>query len=99
MSAMNANEWGARVERGEITESNGRQYKVKSHDRDGVITPWISVLEINPKITAGVTHDQGGSSVNETLTAEYSSTEYTVGDMVYFFLFADGHGAILGKAK
>ncbi len=96
---MNANEWGARIERGKIEESNGNQYKVKSLDRDGVTTPWIGVLEIDPKINMSVTHDVGESSVSETLTAKYTPTKYTVGDMVYFFVFADGHGAILGKAK
>ena len=79
---MSANEWGARIERGEIKESRGTQHKVKSLDRDGIVTPFLSVLEIDPKIEA-----------------KYTPTEYAVGDMVYFFVFADGHGAILGKAK
>lgn len=95
---MNANEWGARIERGIIKESNGDEHRVRSLDRDGVITPWIRVLEIKPKITVQATHDVGDTSRTETLTADYSPTEYTTGDRVYFFLFADGHGAILGKA-
>ena len=99
MSDMMANEWGARIERGEIIESSGLQHKVKSLERDGVVTPLIGVLEIKPKIETKVTHDRNDSTVSETLEAEYTATEYAVGDMVYFFMFADGHGAILGKAK
>lgn len=99
MSAMTANEWGARIERGIIDKASGTQYKVKSLDRDGIISPWIEVLSIDPKIRTSVTHDKYESTVSETLTANYKPSEYTVGDMVYFFLFNDGHGAILGKAK
>lgn len=96
---MSANEWGARIERGEIKESRGTQHKVKSLDRDGIVTPFLSVLEIDPKIEAEVTHDRHDSTVSEKIEAKYTPTEYAVGDMVYFFVFADGHGAILGKAK
>lgn len=93
------NEWGARIERGIIAKANGTQYKVKSLDRDGIISPWIEVLSIEPKIRISVTHDQYENTVSETLTASYQPSEYTVGDMVYFFLFNDGRGAIIGKAK
>ena len=96
---MNANDWGARIERGEITESKGTMHKVKSLDREGITTPYLGVLEIDPKIKINVAHDQYDAMVNETLEAEYTPTEYAMGDMVYFFMFADGHGAILGKAK
>lgn len=96
---MTMNEWGARIERGVIDKASGTQYKVKSLDRDGVITPWVEVLSIDPTIKTSVTHDKYESTVSETLTAKYKPSEYTVGDMVYFFVFGDGHGAILGKAK
>ena len=78
---MSANEWGARIERGEINESRGTTHRVKSLDREGIVTPFI-----------------GGLDIAQTV-GEYTPTEYAVGDMVYFFVFADGHGAILGKAK
>lgn len=96
---MTGNEWGARIERGIIQTASGEQYKVKSLDRDGVITPLIGVLEIAPTITMRVTHDKYESTTTETIKAEYKPTKYTVGDMVYFFMFGDGNGAILGKAK
>lgn len=96
---MAMNEWGARFERGTIDKANGTQYKVKSLDRDGVVTPWIGVLSIDPTIKTDVMHDKYDSAVNETLTSKYEPSKYTVGDMVYFFLFGDGHGAILGKAE
>lgn len=96
---MAMNEWGARIERGVIDQASGTQYKVKSLDRDGVITPWIAVLSIEPTIETSVVHDRGDVSVSEVLTAEYTPSEYAVGDTVYFFVFGDGHGAILGKAK
>lgn len=81
---MKGNEnWGARIERGTIDEVDGSKYKVKSLSRDNVKTPWIEVLSVNPTLYADV----------------YKPTEYKSGDMVYFFMFGDGHGAILGKAK
>ena len=79
--------WGARIERGMIDEVNDKKYKVKSICRDGVKTPWIETLSIAPKIYADGTE------------IKYEPTEYAVGDMVYFFMFADGRGAILGKCK
>lgn len=97
--AMKENEWGARIERGEITSSGGGRYKVKSLDREGVSTPWIKVLDMTPKVELQVTHDRYDSTVTEKIEATYTPSEYTVGDMVYFFMFSDGHGAILGKAE
>lgn len=96
---MTEYEWGARIERGVIQESNGSQYKVKSLDRDGVITPLMGVLEIHPTITMRVTHDKNETTISETIKAVYEPTQYTLGDKVYFFMFCDGHGAILGKVK
>ena len=75
--------WGARIERGTIDEVSGKKYKVKSLSRDGVKTPWIEVLSIKPTLYGDV----------------YVPTEYKSGDMVYYFMFPDGHGAILGKAE
>lgn len=81
---MEVNErWGAWIERGIIDAVDGSRYRIKSICRDGVTTPWLEVLCVNPKLT----------------DAEYKPTEYKTGDMVYFFMFPDGHGAILGKAK
>ena len=82
--SMHDNEtWGAWIERGTIDEVNGSRYKVKSLSRDGVKTPWIEVLSVNPTLYGNV----------------YKPTEYKSGDIVYYFVFPDGHGAILGRAK
>jgi len=97
---MNKNDnWGARIERGAIDEVNGSRYKVSSLCRDGVKTPWIETLSITPVLYADVAHDKETVITNERITVEYKPTEYKMGDTVYFFMFSDGHGAILGKAK
>lgn len=84
--------WGARIERGTIAEIDGSRYKVKSICRDSVTTPWLESLAIEP--TLYVLNEDGTSD-----NVRYRPTEYKAGDMVYFFMFRDGHGAILGKAK
>lgn len=97
---MNENDkWGARIERGTIEEVSGTQYKVKSLSRDGVKTPWIEALSIEPELYANVKHDREAETVSERIEVKYKPTEYKAGDMVYYFMFSDGHGAILGKAK
>ena len=40
------NEYGARMERGEIVEKDGLRYRVKSLTREGVRTPLISQLAL-----------------------------------------------------
>lgn len=91
---MNENdEWGARIERGTIDEVSGSRYKVKSLSRDGVKTPWIEVLSVNPELYVLNEDGTRGQDV------KHKPTEYASGDMVYFFMFPDGRGAILGKAK
>lgn len=96
----NENEnWGARIERGIIDEADGGKYKVKSLCREGVKTPWIKAIAIEPTLYADVSHDVNGAARNERIDVKYKPTEYKKDDIVYFFLFPDGHGAILGKAE
>ena len=91
---MKENEkWGARIERGTIDEADGNRYKVKSLSRDNVKTPWIGPAAIEP--TLYVLNEDGTRGPD----VKYEPTEYKPGDMVYFFMFSDGHGAILGKAQ
>jgi hypothetical protein len=61
-------DYGARIERGVIAESDENGYRVLSYSRDGIYTPCIP-----------------------------SSVECAEGDWVYFFVFPDGHGMIIGK--
>lgn len=72
MNSGNNFQWGAKIERGEITaakrEADGAsQYDIKSIDRPGVTA--------------------NGVSCDQMLAP---------GAKVYFFLFDDGHGMILG---
>lgn len=94
---MNLFDWGARIERGVVDEVQDGMYRVRSLDRDGIISPWLPQIAALPSIQVYTRHDVGGSTVAETLSASYDPPEYTIGDMVYFFLFSDGHGAILGR--
>lgn len=94
----NENEnWGARIERGIIDEADGGRYRVKSLSRDGVKTPWIEPLQNEPTILAPETHDANGNTEQETIRMQYIPHEYKKGDKVYFFVFPDGRGSILGR--
>ena len=94
----NENEnWGARIERGIIDEADGGRYRVKSLCRDGVKTPWIEPLQNEPTITVPVTYDAGGKTEQGTIRMQYTPPEYEKGDKVYFFIFPDGKGSILGR--
>ena len=78
---------GVSIERGEITEKrkvDQWQYKVESMTRKGVGTRWMEAVS---------------AYCNEYTEAEQESgkKEYQVGDEVYYFMFADGRGMILGK--
>lgn len=91
---------GARIERGEIVEVSGDEYRVKSLDRDGVVTPPLRSL-ICPElaelfdVTASAT-GQYPCSVTVTLKCD---PKLQVGDRVCFFLFEDGYGLILSKIR
>ena len=91
------NEYGARIERGKIVKKSGSKYKVESYDRKGITSPFIEAIDGKPTVSVHATHDKGGESVSETLNGNVKVPEYNTGDIVFFFLFADGTGAILGK--
>lgn len=76
---------GAYVELGRIAEKNGRTYRVESYTREGVFTRFIYAAN-------EYVREYEGEPAQE---AKYS---YGVGDRVYFFVFPDGNGLIIGKA-
>lgn len=83
-------DFGAVIERGEITEvqeGEERLCRVRSLTRDGITSPPIPALKISREA-----HISAGDG---NIQNEYES--YAVGDRVYFFLFNDGHGMIIGK--
>ena len=75
------------IERGTIKEKKaGPYYKVESMSRDKIKTRWIR-------------------SINEYIV-EYEGEpprerkfQYDIGDEVYYFMFPDGRGMILGKME
>lgn len=77
--------YGAAIERGKIAEKKaGPLYKVESYTRDGVKTRWMEA--INQYV-----REYEGDPPQE------NKYEYAVGDEVYYFMFDDGRGMILGK--
>lgn len=64
----NTEQFGAYIERGEITEKVGNGYIVRSYTRFDILTQKIY-------------------SINDNA--------YSVGDMVYYFMFPDGNGMII----
>jgi len=94
---MNTPEWGARIERGIIDKKENELYKVRSLDRDGVVSLWIGELKTAPKLEINMKHDVNGETITEQVKVNYASSEYALNDEVYFFIFPDGRGAILGK--
>jgi len=69
-------EYGAMIERGEISAAEGEKYRVRSLSRDGIESLALPLM-------------QKMCSENEE--------EYAVGDRVYYFMFPDGTGGIIGK--
>ena len=78
------------IELGEIcekkTSSAGNVYKVKSCTRDGVVSRWMEA------VNAGV-NEYTGEPPSE------QKCSYAVGLLVYFFMFSEGGGMVLGPAK
>ncbi|MBQ9252242.1 MAG: hypothetical protein IJ188_06380 [Clostridia bacterium] len=62
-------------------------YKVKSATRDGIESRWMEAPVNN--INEHRDHD----------TEEEIKTEYEVGENVYYFMFPDGRGMIIGKIR
>lgn len=85
MEKENSKDYGARIERGEITEKQGNTYKVKSYDRDGVITPLLPVF-IDPPWAENCACED---------CSRKCKVEYAPGDKVCFVVFPDGTGFIL----
>lgn len=81
--------YGAMIERGTITAILGGKYIVASLDRSGIVSPMLDTLG-----SAG--SEASVSGVTLFLTAG-DDTQYAVGDTVYFFMFRDGTGTILGR--
>lgn len=76
---------GVSIERGKIVEIQGDRYVVESYTKGGVKTRPIEAVN---------------KYVNEyegQPPKERKYDEYLVGDSVYFFMFGDGRGMILGK--
>lgn len=78
---------GVAAERGKISEKRKRdnwQYKVESLTRKGVKSRWMEAC---------------GAYCNEWTENEENNGkyEYQTGDEVYYFMFPDGRGMILGK--
>lgn len=79
-------------ERGTIKEKkadtlpNRYVYKVKSATRDGIVSRWMESVNAN---------------INEyqDKPPEEVKAEYYVGDLVYYFMFSDGRGMVLGKVR
>lgn len=76
---------GVAIERGKISEKKaGPLYRVESYTRDGVKTRWIE------SINKYINEYSGDPPVEDKY-------EYMVGDQVYYFMFDDGRGMIVGK--
>ncbi len=75
------------IGRGTICDKKaGPLYKVKSYTMKGVTTRWIEA------INAGVNEYKGDPAVE----IKY---QYSLNDEVYYFMFADGRGMILGPMR
>ena len=79
------------IERGEIVEKKadtqaGYIYKVRSFTRDGITSRWMEA------VNAGVNEYKGEPPVR-------SKYQYSIGDEVNYFMFDDGRGMIVGKAR
>lgn len=80
------------IERGEICERRaasagpGYVYRVKSLTREGIVSRWMEAAS-----AYGDEH-----MAEETGEDKYA---YALGDKVNYFMFPDGRGMILGKAK
>lgn len=77
---------GVFIERGKISEKRQRanwQYKVESATRRGVVSRWMEAVS---------------AYCNEYTETEENNGkyEYNVGDEVYYFMFGDGRGMIIG---
>lgn len=91
----NLNEWTGLVgiDRGEISDKkadsmpNRYLYKVKSATRGGIESRWMEA------VNAYVREYEGDDPPFE------KKYELETGDLVNFFMFADGRGMILGKVR
>ena len=82
----NENTPGFMIDRGRIKSEENGSFIVASYSREGVETrPMKAVNEY-------VNEYQGDPPEEHKYT-------YAVGDEVYFFMFDDGHGMILGKME
>ncbi len=77
------------IERGRVTAILGGKYTVASIDRSGIVSPMLGTIG-----AAGT--DASVHEVTLYLTAQ-EGKQYAVGDTVYFFMFRDGTGTILGR--
>ena len=82
---------GVTIERGKIVEKSGRNYKVESYTRSGVTTRWIEAMN------EYVNEYRSDPPYEEA--AYENKYAYNQGDEVYYFMFPDGRGMILGKMK
>lgn len=77
-------------ERGKISQKKpgeaGAVYKVVSATRDGMESRWMESLNAYVKEYSG----------DPPMVDKY---EYAVGDLVYYFMFPDGRGMIVGKVR
>ena len=79
-------------ERGEIKEKkadsqpNRYLYKVESATRDGIVSRWMESVNAN-------INEYRGDPPQEV------KAQYSVGDLVYYFMFSDGRGMVLGKVR
>lgn len=86
---MDDRAYGALIERGIVTAVLGDQYAVASLDRSGIQSSAIGSIG-----SAGGNAHVDGDTVY--LTSQNGSG-YAVGAAVYFFMFRDGTGTILGQ--
>lgn len=82
---MEKEEYGAVIERGKIREVTEKGCRVDSITRSGITTP--------PLMPAFHQHEVE----DDKLTAKEPA--FAVGDLVYFFMFPDGDGMIVGKCS
>lgn len=101
-------ETGARIERGRVLEVSEDGMIVESAERPGVITLPLTMLltprapETSGTDTAGTDESSAEAGENEENSAQDEANitdddEIRAGDSVYFFVFSDGTGAVLGK--
>lgn len=89
--------YGALIERGKVTaiDSATAKYTVQSLDRDGIVTPPLSF--VHPNVDE-IRLCQGNATLSAWTRSEDSSIP-VVGDLVFFFMFNDGSGRIIGKME